>query len=815
MPRPVDNLRVFNKVNKILLIPVSPAAVPSRNGPTVLGPGRDLFTPIKPQDRLTIAAPLSVLTGVFLLLNKYGRKGPGYKKEVSIEAQKPGVIILRGDLKPRFSIRKSSREGNYEILPGSYKDGRYVPWEDEIVVDGRPLVAESWFPLQEGDLIQSGDYYFIFQLSEEEPVERRKKEIRTLEERAAALQSTVDERERKARDLESVDVEFEQKTAALAGVKGELASQEEALEGVRREHNTTKANLETANQDLERLLKRITAESVSWEDRLSEAGKTLRSQEATTASLKSDAEEFERKVVRLGEVEAELREKTAALAGVKGELASQEEALKTLNKEHAGVNMALEMATQVLQTKNDDAAAAESRKGAAEQALKSAQEEAAALRGEVAELERKKEELGPIDATWREHKEAVVEAEAELKKKREELGGVKREIVSRRGNLEMADEVLRTKKEEEAEWTQKVRQAKEALAPLETRRQELEPYLERLEKERTDLEQRVGELRRQSEELGPEVADLEEKREERIRLISDIETKKAELGRMVDEWNYINGELGKLRGTLEEQGAQKAWLDEAIRQAKENEPILRGVVASLTTEANELREGIAQLRPVAEEWEKRKNEIGELERVYRQWEAGVAEKQAEWTRLEAAIKGLEGKKKLIEAEIARLEGRRRNLAPPLEKVIVSADLAEAAPLPVPPWARKIKLTRIKAAGEEEPVEIQLDESGRAIFGREKGAAYVIELDSVSRRHAEILFRDGQFFLQDLDSAYGTGLNNQRLDKKSGTSKKPYPLHVGDQFHIMGALFRVSSLPEDPETARSRLNEPSPTRRRDK
>ncbi len=49
---------------------------------------------------------------------------------------------------------------------------------------------------------------------------------------------------------------------------------------------------------------------------------------------------------------------------------------------------------------------------------------------------------------------------------------------------------------------------------------------------------------------------------------------------------------------------------------------------------------------------------------------------------------------------------------------------------------------------------------------------------VSRRHAKIVQRSGEFFVEDVGSANGTFLNGQRL-----TPYLPYPLHSGDEVQL--------------------------------
>ena len=49
---------------------------------------------------------------------------------------------------------------------------------------------------------------------------------------------------------------------------------------------------------------------------------------------------------------------------------------------------------------------------------------------------------------------------------------------------------------------------------------------------------------------------------------------------------------------------------------------------------------------------------------------------------------------------------------------------------------------------------------------------------VSRRHAEIVLKNNQWFLQDLNSTNGTFVNNLRLPPHTS-----HPLHSGDQIRL--------------------------------
>lgn len=81
-----------------------------------------------------------------------------------------------------------------------------------------------------------------------------------------------------------------------------------------------------------------------------------------------------------------------------------------------------------------------------------------------------------------------------------------------------------------------------------------------------------------------------------------------------------------------------------------------------------------------------------------------------------------------------------------------------------PAASEVLLGRLDAAhGIFPDLDLTLD------GGLEKG---------VSRRHAKIIQRKGEFFIEDLGSANGTFLNDQRL-----TPYLPYPLKGGDRIQV--------------------------------
>jgi diguanylate cyclase (GGDEF)-like protein len=68
------------------------------------------------------------------------------------------------------------------------------------------------------------------------------------------------------------------------------------------------------------------------------------------------------------------------------------------------------------------------------------------------------------------------------------------------------------------------------------------------------------------------------------------------------------------------------------------------------------------------------------------------------------------------------------------------------------------------------------------IGREYGNFIVVDLDNVSRRHAEVSRREGKFFVADLNSTNGTYLNDEEI-------RGEQPLRTGDLVKVGGAIFK--------------------------
>jgi len=81
-----------------------------------------------------------------------------------------------------------------------------------------------------------------------------------------------------------------------------------------------------------------------------------------------------------------------------------------------------------------------------------------------------------------------------------------------------------------------------------------------------------------------------------------------------------------------------------------------------------------------------------------------------------------------------------------------------------------------------------------VIGRSTGCKIMLDDSEVSRRHARLVVRDGDLWLDDLASANGAFINEERVD---GSSK----LRADDTIRIGSQEFRVSRMTERPRKAK--------------
>ena len=101
------------------------------------------------------------------------------------------------------------------------------------------------------------------------------------------------------------------------------------------------------------------------------------------------------------------------------------------------------------------------------------------------------------------------------------------------------------------------------------------------------------------------------------------------------------------------------------------------------------------------------------------------------------------------------------------------------------------INRIQAPGESCLVEIYGPDLGKKYavdedeitIGRDaKNNAVVVDLDNVSRKHAQVTSREGKCFVKDLGSTNGTYLNDQEVTQET-------PLRNGDLIKVGGSIFK--------------------------
>lgn len=98
---------------------------------------------------------------------------------------------------------------------------------------------------------------------------------------------------------------------------------------------------------------------------------------------------------------------------------------------------------------------------------------------------------------------------------------------------------------------------------------------------------------------------------------------------------------------------------------------------------------------------------------------------------------------------------------------------------------RVRLQRIAAALTRAEVLLALDWSGATgelIVGRHHGCDVILDHPTVSRRHARLVFRDGSWLIQDLESTNGILVN--------GAPVRRCALRPGDSLVLGEALLRI-------------------------
>lgn len=130
---------------------------------------------------------------------------------------------------------------------------------------------------------------------------------------------------------------------------------------------------------------------------------------------------------------------------------------------------------------------------------------------------------------------------------------------------------------------------------------------------------------------------------------------------------------------------------------------------------------------------------------------------------------------------------------------VTADW-KAEPVYVPPPVEPTMQNAVRLTILNSGRRISLSNDEPILIGRQDGArGFYPDVDltgdgglegGVSRRHARLSFYQGRCYVEDLESANGTFLNQQRLAPRT-----PHPLRSGDEIRIGAIVIRID-LPQD-------------------
>jgi predicted component of type VI protein secretion system len=119
---------------------------------------------------------------------------------------------------------------------------------------------------------------------------------------------------------------------------------------------------------------------------------------------------------------------------------------------------------------------------------------------------------------------------------------------------------------------------------------------------------------------------------------------------------------------------------------------------------------------------------------------------------------------------------------------------------------RVSVTMMSGPHDGETLHFEPDISGggfRLMLGRRENCDISLSFDSqVSRLHAELVFQDDQFWLEDLDSRNGTYVDNERVDSRVG-------IDPGTIFRVGRTWLRLDALPPDEtQTAKPVFDEDS-------
>jgi diguanylate cyclase (GGDEF)-like protein len=92
---------------------------------------------------------------------------------------------------------------------------------------------------------------------------------------------------------------------------------------------------------------------------------------------------------------------------------------------------------------------------------------------------------------------------------------------------------------------------------------------------------------------------------------------------------------------------------------------------------------------------------------------------------------------------------------------------------------------VQLYGPELGKKYRLEGEEEFSIGRDESNFIVVDLDNVSRRHAQVIMRENKFFVSDLGSTNGTYLNDEEIRAQQA-------LRSGDLVKVGGAIFKFLS-----------------------
>ncbi len=360
---------------------------------------------------------------------------------------------------------------------------------------------------------------------------------------------------------------------------------------------------------------RIKRELADWERRREERARRLGTVEEELARVAARRREAERlRAVRNTELKR-LQTRLGALTERLGQLATEQ-----LEAEHAACSKRIqELEARVTATAQDLADRAEEQRARID-ALRRKEERCAVLRGELAALAQRQEELERLKARVRAEREALEAERQELSRRLEE---VEREAAALQALRERAQARVREAERALREWEERCRRRARAREEAAEETERLHRHLERIAAERRRGEAWCRELARRLSELDEEeaAADVEEDADQWAAMRVGVEERLQALGRTLarerERCLLLRRRMERTRerlgGLAERRAALEARMGEVEMERCRTEELLRRRLGGLPRDDEQ---GRLELDELLASWPEERIEA-ERERVER------------------------------------------------------------------------------------------------------------------------------------------------------------------------------------------------------